>query len=236
MRNYCAWRRNSKPCILTNGAHGEFGELGRQDNFLAEMGNDRDLASAMDDAALFNCDVTGFTVARSEPNRDRVHAETALPRQKTNIEMAIERRQQLQATQPAGLTGSNQRQPPRAAAGVTPTGDQIGSAFPEIACPELDALRQEAGYINSGPDTPALASPIVDDTGFRADAAQPVVEPAPGARSSNAKTLAAAAIVLLIGTSIGYIASKSAEPTGAGTIESSGDGLKLRLDRDLRQR
>jgi hypothetical protein len=76
----------------------------------------------------------------------------------------------------------------------------------------------------------------VDNSAFEADAVQPVGEPAPSVRTSNAKTLAAAAIVLLIGTSIGYIASKSAEPTGARTIESSGDGVKLRLDSDLRQR
>lgn len=200
------------------------------------MGNDRDFASAMDHAALFNHDATGFTVTPSEPNRNRVHAQAALPRQKTNIEMAIERRQQLQATQPGGLTGDTRRQPPDAAAAVTPTADNVASAFPELVSPDADALLQEAAHIKSGPDTPALASPVVDNSAFRADAAEPVGQPASSARSSNAKTLAAAAIVLLIGTSIGYIASKSADPTGAGTIESSGDGLKLRLDSDLRQR
>jgi len=50
------------------------------------------------------------------------------------------------------------------------------------------------------------------------------------------RTLIGAAIVLVVGTAIGYMAGKGMEPSAAGTIESSGGGLKLRLDSNLQQR
>jgi len=212
-----------------------------KDNF-AQMGENLDFASAANCAAAFNPDEGGLEPTASEPECAQARAQPPSPRHKTNIEMAIERREQLEAIGRSGFTSSNKSEPTRRRSLAGSAADQA----PVPVSPEGEPRRgEEAADVESGlacdpPDAPALGSRFVDDSASDVNAhrskLQRVRESLWSGRSPGAKKLVAAVIVLLIGTSIGYMAGKGFEPIGAGTIHSSGDGLQLRLDSDLRQR
>jgi hypothetical protein len=208
----------------------------------AEMGQNLDFASATNCVAAFDPDEGGLAPTASEPQRERARAQPPSARQKTNIEMAIERRQQLEAIGRSGFTGSNKSEPTPRTAAADSAADQTPVSFAPEAEPRR---REEAAGVESGlacgpADAPAAGSRFVDNSAPEADANRSQLHPVRGSRwsdrSSSAKKLAAAVIVLLIGTSIGYMAGKGFEPIGVRTIGSSGNGLKLRLDSDLRQR
>jgi hypothetical protein len=205
------------------------------------MGQNLDFASASNCAAAFDPDEAGLTPTASEPEWDRARAEPLSRRQKSNIEMAIERREQLEAIGRSGFTGSDKTEPTRRTSVAGSAAEAPVSFTPEVEPRRPEEAADIEGGVGCDPaDAPAVGSPFVDNSASDAHAdrseLQRVREPRWSGRSSSAKKLAAAVIVLLIGTSIGYMAGKGFEPIGVGTIQSLGDGLKLRLDSDLRQR
>jgi hypothetical protein len=199
------------------------------------MGQKLDFASATDHAAVFDHDAAAL---RPELNGHPVRPEGAPPRHKTNIEMAIERRRELDTPKPTGLGSSRKSQPDGAASRTSLTAELTERPLAEIVAPEaaapLEARQADTGVDRYAVHDTAPAAPAIGDADCVQTQLPPVSELVPRRRQSTGKKVIAALIALLIGTSIGYIAGKGAEQSASGTIESSDGGLKLRLDSDLR--
>jgi hypothetical protein len=215
------------------------------DNFFAEMTQESNLAAAPGDAAVLKREPRDSDRKTSAVRHDVAPAAepAGTGAKKTTIEMVFEMRRAAEEK-----TARTATPPPRAMQQVAPA-PEAHSAPQLEAVPEHHAIPRAEAVVQSPPEPQSVAVAPVTPHGSKeqeteaharwASERQQVVHSTEWSsrhRRIHLRMLAGAALVLVVGTGLGYMAGKGDEPMATrAAVESSGNGVKLRLDRDLRQ-
>ncbi len=218
-----------------------------KDKVFAEMGHNLDSAPETHDP-LLRSSTADLPIAPSDPQTNAASAPAAAPRQaaKTSIEMAVERRRDAQPTPPSNVLRSGRRPASRPAPQSTGETDAELDSQPAARAAEVaEPVEEHRDRVAGAParDPAAIAEPCgrLVESGTDESGSEVVQAPTPVRVSSSTRRplrpriLAAFVVVLIVGTTIGYMSGKGVEPAApAARIQTSDSGLKLRLDRDLR--
>jgi len=204
------------------------------------MPHESNVAAAPGDAALLRRETPDSQTRTPTSRRDLPSpAEPFTASQKkTTIEMVFDMRRAAEDKARTALMQSRSAPPP-------PASREARSLEPEVSERERPASGE--GRVQLPLDTRSVvsgasASHDGEASPFEGSAWSPRAQE-PRDRSTewssrqrrvHARMLAGAALALVIGTGVGYMAGKGESATSRAAVESTDSGMKLRLDRDLR--
>jgi hypothetical protein len=205
-------------------------------NFFADMPHEATVAAAPGEAAFLrreSPDPERTTPASRRDSAAPPESSSASPK-KTTIEMVFDMRRAMDEN--AGTPPMQSR-----------SAQQSHAAEPHPAAAR-ESVRQAHSSVHLPIETQSVAAaasalvdrkePDVPSSGWSPRAREPLHEPAEWSarqRRIHVRMLAGAALALIVGTGVGYVVGKG-EPAGSrASVEWSDRGMKLQLDRDLRQ-